>query len=147
MHKIAAHSKSSLFLMEMLLSLLILALACTACVRLFAAARLQRQMAREYNHIQELIISAGELLEGWDGQSDSFALLLPYGEKEGDVLVCCYDQNWQNCSLEAAAYRMELLPTLLETEKQAQLTFYNASGTELYGITLRFPFQGKEESS
>ncbi len=73
MQKSTAHSKSSLFLMEMILSILILALTCTACVRIFAAAKTQRQEARELNHIQELATCAGEALEGWDGEPSSFS--------------------------------------------------------------------------
>ena len=38
MKKLITHSKSSLFLIEMILSILILALPCTVCVRIFAAA-------------------------------------------------------------------------------------------------------------
>ena len=45
MKKITTHSKSSLFLMEMILSILILALTCTACIRIFAAAKTQRKEA------------------------------------------------------------------------------------------------------
>lgn len=73
MQKSTAHSKSSLFLMEMILSILILALTCTACVRIFAAAKTQRQEARELNHIQELATCAGEALEGWNGELSSFS--------------------------------------------------------------------------
>ena len=72
MQKLTSHSRSSLFLMEMILSILILALTCTACVRIFAAAKTQRQEARELNHIQELATCAGEALEGWDGELSSF---------------------------------------------------------------------------
>ena len=64
MKKLITHSKSSLFLIEMILSILILALTCTVCVRIFAAAKTQREEARELNHIQELVTSAGETLEG-----------------------------------------------------------------------------------
>lgn len=73
MQKLTSHSRSSLFLMEMILSILILALTCTACVRIFAAAKTQRQKARELNHIQELATCAGEALEGWDGELSSFS--------------------------------------------------------------------------
>ena len=73
MQKLTSHSRSSLFLMEMILSILILALTCTACVRIFAAAKTQRQEARELNHTQELATYAGEALEGWDGELSSFS--------------------------------------------------------------------------
>ena len=73
MKKKSSHSKTALFLMEMILSILILALTCTACVRIFAAAKTQRQEARELNHTQELATCAGEALEGWDGELSSFS--------------------------------------------------------------------------
>lgn len=73
MQKLTSHSRSSLFLMEMILSILILALTCTACVRIFASAKTQRQEARELNHTQELATCAGEALEGWDGELSSFS--------------------------------------------------------------------------
>ena len=66
MKNLQTHSRSSLFLMEIILAVLILALTSTACVQIFAASRIQRQKARELNHIQELTTSVGEILEGWD---------------------------------------------------------------------------------
>ena len=41
MKKISAHSKTSLFLMEMIFVLLFLALSSAACIRIFAAAKKQ----------------------------------------------------------------------------------------------------------
>ena len=67
MKKITTHSKSGLFLMEMIFVLLFLGLTCGVCVRLFAASYMARVHAREDSHIQELITSAGEILEGTDG--------------------------------------------------------------------------------
>ena len=87
MKKITTHSKSSLFLMEMILSILILALTCTACIRIFAAAKTQRKEARELNHIQELVTSAGETLEGWDGQLSSFTRI--FGQPSKTSELCC----------------------------------------------------------
>lgn len=77
MRKLYNHSKSTLFLMEMILSILILSLTCTACVQIFAAARNNREKARQYNHIQELTVCAEEVLEGWDGRNETFTDLLP----------------------------------------------------------------------
>ena len=55
MRKLYNHSKSTLFLMEMILSILILSLTCTACVQIFAK----------------------EVLEGWDGRNETFTDLCP----------------------------------------------------------------------
>ena len=43
MKNLQTHSRSSLFLMEIILAVLILALTSTACVQIFAASRIQRQ--------------------------------------------------------------------------------------------------------
>lgn len=72
MQKITTHSKSGLFLMEMIFVLLFLGLTCGVCVRLFAASYSDRTRAREYNHIQELTTSVGEILEGTSGTADGF---------------------------------------------------------------------------
>lgn len=87
MKKLITHSKSSLFLIEMILSILILALTCTVCVRIFAAAKTQREEARELNHIQELVTSAGETLEGWNGQLSSFISI--FGQPSKTSALCC----------------------------------------------------------
>ena len=63
MKNFTTHSKSGLFLMEMIFVLLFLGLTCGICVRLFAASYQSRQKAREYDHIQELTTSIGEVLE------------------------------------------------------------------------------------
>lgn len=87
MQKLTSHSRSSLFLMEMILSILILALTCTACVRIFAAAKTQRQEARELNHTQELATCAGEALEGWDGELSSFSQIFETAANVSDSKI------------------------------------------------------------
>ena len=63
MKKISAHSKTSLFLMEMIFVLLFLALSSAACIRLFAAAKKNHIQAQEWRHIQTLTTSVGEILK------------------------------------------------------------------------------------
>ena len=48
MKKISAHSKTSLFLMEMIFVLLFLALSSAACIRIFAAAKNNHIQAQEW---------------------------------------------------------------------------------------------------
>ena len=119
MKKITTHSKSSLFLMEMILSILILALTCTACIRIFAAAKTQRKGAREPNHIQELVTSAGETLEGWDGQLSSFTRIFgqPSKTSGGSAANYFYDNNRNTCPENSAVYTMTIQPAASETEK------------------------------
>lgn len=153
MQKLQTHSKSSLFLMEMILAILILALTGTTCIRIFASARLQRQKARELNHIQELITSAGEVLEGWDGNISSFTSVLPASTQTSDTdqswkLEYFYDDNWKSCSKNSPQCRYLMLVQLRisETEKKADLNFSDSNGDSLYQLSMAFPFSTSSAS-
>lgn len=189
MKKMTAHSKSSLFLMEMILSILILALTCTACVRVLAAAKSQRQKAGELNHIQELTTSAGEALEGWDGQISSFIKIFgnpgrspeklstsesassstaEVNEKTGNtssadkdtetdsnytaisntpvyLLSYYYDSEWTVCSEPSAIYTMTVQLSISDSEKTADLNFYDSQEENLYQLSVTFPFENRKD--
>lgn len=146
MKKITTHSRSGLFLTEMILSLLILSLTAAACVQVFSAARTCHREAREWNHIQELTTSAGEILEGSDGSREAFLSLLPGGTISDGHLLYSYDSRWQACSSQDAVYRFFVTLTVSGQEKQAALEFLNCRGETLYQQTIRFPvlLSGKE---
>ena len=120
------NSGTSLFLMEMILALLFLSLSSAACIQIFAAARKNRLQAEQWNQIQALTTSVGEILEGTDGTDEQFLSLLPGGIKK-------------NTSGEAAC-EMILETDISSSEKSGELSFRQLSnGSELYRITLRFP--------
>ena len=144
MQKLNKRSGSSLFLMEMILSILILALACTACIRIFAAAGTDRRKARELNHIQTLTASAGEILEGWTGNPDDFLSLLPGGIAESGKIYYYYDKEWAICPEEEARDCLSVQLSLSTKKKEAELTFFDASHTILYETVITFPFSQKE---
>ena len=139
MQKLNSRSKSSLFLIEMLLSLLIFALACTACVKIFASARLFRQQAREWNHIQELTSNTGEFLEGWNKDPDAFLTFFPQGQKQDDSFNYYYDTDWKSCSPQEASYKMNVRFICENKKKTAMLCFSAISGKILYETKLCFP--------
>ena len=125
MKKLITHSKSSLFLIEMILSILILALTCTVCVRIFAAAKTQREEARELNHIQELVTSAGETLEGWNGQLSSFISIFGQPSKtSGALLQYYYDDSWNPCTENSAEYKFLQLAARQFISAFCHLPFY-----------------------
>lgn len=146
MKKITTHSKSGLFLMEMILSLLILSLTAASCIQVFAAARTARIKAREWNHIQELTTSAGEILEGTDGSRESFLALMPGGTDTDGSLLYTYDSKWQACDPADGAYCFSVTLSVTEKEKQAALQFQNYQGEMLYEQQIRFPVLNHEDT-
>ena len=75
MKKSRHNSGTSLFLMEMILALLFLSLSSAACIQIFAAARKSRLQAEQWNQIQALTTSVGEVLEGTDGTDEQILSL------------------------------------------------------------------------
>lgn len=139
MKKSRHNSGTSLFLMEMILALLFLSLSSAACIQIFAAARKSRLQAEQWNQIQALTTSVGEVLEGTDGTDEQILSLLPGGIKKDTSLIWYYNRNWQSCSSGEAACEM-ILETDISSEKSGELSFRQLSnGSELYRITLRFP--------
>lgn len=150
MKKSQHNSGSSLFLMEMIMALLFLALSCAACVQIFAAARTNRLKAEQLNQIQTLTTSVGEVLEGTDGSADEILNLIPDGIQENSTINWYYDSTWQICTQDSAAYVMTFTPDASSLEKSGTLTFRRTSdNTELYQISLSFPADdsGKEDST
>lgn len=147
MKKLQHNSGNSLFLMEMILALLFLSLSCAACIQVFAAARSNRIQTRQLNQIQALTISVGEALEGTDGSKKQLLSLLPNGISQSADLVWYYDDTWQSCTGDEAAYEMIFTPDTSSREKSGTLVFYRITGhKELYRISLSFPSgtSGKE---
>ena len=139
MKKSRHNSGTSLFLMEMILALLFLSLSSAACIQIFSAARKSRLQAEQWNQIQALTTSVGEVLEGTDGTDEQILSLLPGGIKKDTSLIWYYNRNWQSCSSGEAACEM-ILETDISSEKSGELSFQQLSnGNELYRITLRFP--------
>ena len=144
MQNITTHSKSGLFLMEMIFVLLFLGLTCGVCVRLFAASYTAREKASQESHIQELITNASEILEGTDGSVNSFLALMPDGVADQDSICYYFDKQWKNTSEENAVFKMTIISAVSDVGKEITIRFFKISGdsdsTILYTQTVRFPF-------
>ena len=141
MKKYTTHSKTGLFLMEMILVLLFLSLSCAACIRILAAARENRIRTEEWIHIQALTTSAGEIMEGTDGSDQSFLSAFPGGTSRDQVLTWYYDSGWEPCTEKEAARKMELTLASTALEKKGTLSFSRMYGTDrdIYSVDLAFP--------
>ena len=148
MKKTASHSKTGLFLMEMIFALLFLALSSTACIRIFAAAKTNHIQAQEWRQIQMLTTSVGEILEGSDGTAESFVSLLPDGNVQDNVIKWYYDKSWKSCSESQASYEMEFSLSETTLSRQGTLTFYRyPDHVQIYTIDLAFPVVNTSEEA
>ena len=104
MKKLITHSKSSLFLIEMILSILILALTCTVCVRIFAAAKTQRE---EENLIT---FRSWSLLPAklWKGGTVSFHHLSVYSDSPQKLPALCCNITMMTAGIPVQKIRLNI---------------------------------------
>lgn len=144
-------SKSSLFLMELILSILFFALASTACVQLFVKAHLLGIETEEENHALLLCQNLSEIYLGTISEDnaavpellqDQMLVLLKedetlagvqaspgnaegLSEEDGFTLLLGYDSEWQSCDVDQSCYQVIFNYEGYDTEKDV----YTASVT------------------
>ena len=99
MKKLITHSKSSLFLIEMILSILILALTCTVCVRIFAAAKTQREEARSWSLLPAKL---------WKGGTVSFHHLSVYSDSPQKLPALCCNITMMTAGIPVQKIRLNI---------------------------------------
>ena len=84
------HSKSSLFLMELIIALLFFSLASTVCIRLFVKAHSLSSQTVDMNHAVNYAQNMAETFIGCDGDLQAMQTILSGSEltlPDGDILV------------------------------------------------------------
>lgn len=135
-------SRSSLFLIELILSVLILALCTTVCIRIFAASWQDRRQAREWNHIQELLTNTAEIFEATDGSAEALLQYLPSGSIDNGEVLYYYTSVWDSADAENAVYKLSLYPQTFDDWKSLQISFFHLDKNEatlLYETELHVP--------
>lgn len=98
-------SKSSLFLMEMIVTLLFFSIASAICVQLFAQAHILSRQAKELNAAVAISQSFVEVMRGTDGSIDSIWTQFMDADRISDhELSQYYDSDFQICNKSDALY-------------------------------------------
>ena len=87
------HSKSSLFLMELIIALLFFSLASTVCIRLFVKAHSLSAQTVDQNYAVNYAQNMAEAFLGCDGDLPALQALLPDSTLAGDGTVLSLEQN------------------------------------------------------
>ncbi len=99
------HSKSSLFLMELIIAILFFSLTSTVCIRLFVRSHLISQQTINENHAINLVQNLAEGYLGTEGDLDALQQLFPDSTlSETGTLSLYWDNTWAACSENEASY-------------------------------------------
>lgn len=100
-------SKTSLFLMELIVVVLIFALSAAICMRTFAESKLASELASDLSNAVIKVESAAECWRGEGGDAAKTAKLLSLSVS-GSSCFASYDKQWQSCSADKAAFTLTL---------------------------------------
>ncbi|MBR4720002.1 MAG: hypothetical protein IKP31_07160 [Lachnospiraceae bacterium] len=101
----AGRSRTSLFLMEMIVTVLFFSLASAVCVQCFVNAHVIGRETQELNHAVALATGYAEVMRGTDGDIDSIIAIYPEAVKGDDSFFeVFYDENFIPCDSDSASY-------------------------------------------
>lgn len=104
-------SRSGLFLLELMISIVFFAIAATGCVQVFAKAHIFSQQAEQLDQAVSIAQSLAEVYSGRKTEKTQY-----YYGKQGE-----------SCEKEMAAYQAELTQTETDGMMESQITVKNAT--------------------
>lgn len=134
------HSRSSLFLMEMIIAILFFSLASAVCIHLFAKSHLLSTQTVNRNHA---VIQAQNLAESYLSLEGDIAaiqdLFFPSEQIDETTLRLAFDSSWNLCSAENGVCFLAELASTPAGENgimEAVITVYESSAPESPVYTL-----------
>lgn len=131
-----SNSKTSLFLMELIIAIAFFALASAVCVRLFVSAHLLAEKNTNLNNSVLWCQNLAESFYGCKGNIKDIALLYPQGiatfsdnEDEGS-LVLSFDENWELTSKDLVGSAYEAIIVIKKEDAKdvySDVTEYNTA--------------------
>ena len=90
-----AKSRTSLVLMELIITILFFSLASAVCVQLFVRAHLTSNETKKLNEAINITQSIAEVMNGTDGSLTSVQNHYPNAVGDDDYFVIYYDENFK----------------------------------------------------
>lgn len=128
-----SHSKSGLFLMELLINLLLFCLLCGCGLMFFIKSYNLSNDATALHQAVSITASVASVYETGDGSLDSISAIYTNADMEGKYLCIYLDEDFLPCTKEETAYYvMAQQPDSMASK--ILIEFYNSNGEVLYTI-------------
>lgn len=138
------NSKSSLFLIELIITILFFSLGSAVCVEAFVKAHLISKHAKDVSFASSQASSAASVMKYTDGSfSDFLNYYLDAAQKDTEFLVY-YDKKRQPSAKKNSEYTMYVSPTIKDSMKYIEIRVDDSKKKELYSLNIHFPISGKE---
>lgn len=126
-----AKSRTSLVLMELIITILFFSLASAVCVQLFVKAHLTTNKTRELNHALSITQSIAEVMNGTDGSIKTIKEFYKDVEGSSDYFVIYYDEDFvQTSDYDNATYAADVTVTHVGNLNNLDICFMRLKGYE-----------------
>ena len=126
--------RSSLLLIELIVTLFFFLLISVICIQIFAKTYTISQRSRELNHAQNLTAGAAEVLEYAGVSYEHWQTFFPEIQSDENLFRICYDKNFTACTLEEAFYT---LTVEFSADETGSIVFSKGEET-IYSLVVRF---------
>lgn len=99
------HSKSSLFLMEIILNILFFSILVTFCLQIFFKGYQLSKGTSELHHAVTACTSITEICQGTDYPEETLSSVYPESMSLDHTILIYYDKDFLACSKQDAVYR------------------------------------------
>lgn len=127
------HSKSALFLMELLFNLLLFCVLCGCGLLFFLKSHNLSKDTTLLHHAVSITTSVASIYESGDGSFSSLCNAYESAESESNLLYIYLDEEFNPCSKTDSIYYV-LCENLNSTPDKIRIDFYNSKGTVAYSI-------------
>lgn len=139
-------SKSSLFLIELIIAILFFAIASAVCVRAFVKAHSLSTEAKDLSFASAEVSSMASVLKYTGRSLDEIHVYYPEAEETADGFLVFYDGARNLCGREDACYQMRASLSESSGMMTASLRLERENADPIYELELRFvpSEEGKE---
>ena len=134
------NTRSSLFLIELIIAILFFSLGSAVCIQAFVKAHTDSTDAQNLSFASSTVSSAASVVKYTDGDLDSVRLYFPEAFQEaGDTIAVCYDGNHAPCDASDAAFTLRIETAVQSGVENTRIWMTDRAGQTVYELDLRYP--------
>lgn len=143
----SGNSRSSLFLIELILAILFFSLGSAVCVRIFAHAAIISRSASDLSFASSQVSSAASVIRFSDDPAGNAASYFPGARAQEDSFSVFYDADHTLCNEEDAIYTMNVSYSVSDGFGTGYICMTGSKGEVLYDLELSYPVEYSEEAA
>ena len=132
-------SRSSLFLIELIIAILFFSLGAAVCVQAFVKAHTLTGEARDLSFASSTVSSAANVVKFTAGSLADVQARFPGAYADGEDIAVDYDSGFAPCGAEDAAYTLRIHTEDQADQRTAAIRMDGRDGSTIYELALHWP--------